>query len=405
MNTRPSRIVVVPSRYPYGSQEAYLGTELSELIKYVEHIAVVPLRPPASVIVQRVPPGVEVIAWPFAGVDVLRRAFRAVRARPREAWRAVADLTRSRDPGRTKNLVVILKALALADLVMERGYDHIHAYWISAPATLAYIASAVSGVAWSATAHRWDIYERNAFDVKERSAAFIRTISDRGTSDIGARMPSLAHRIVQLRLGTDVPPAPRGTVSRDHAFRIVCPAALVAVKGHLDLFAALALLRDDGIPVQCTLAGTGPLRESLEQRARAMRLGEVVTFTGLVPQNTLHAWYRAGRFAAVVLASRNQGETVMEGLPSALIEAMAFGVPVVATDSGSIGELLDDRCGRLVVAGDPSALAHALRNVYYDPAAARERARRAYDLVAAQHDVRVQMRAFAAVLAGSGSTP
>lgn len=88
----------------------------------------------------------------------------------------------------------------------------------------------------------------------------------------------------------------------------------------------------------------------------------------------------------------------MEGVPSTLIEAMAFGVPAVASDSGSIRELLDNRCGRIVRAGDAEQLAHALLGIYLDPESAQLRALRAYDRVAAQHDVRVQMRELAAAV-------
>ena len=88
----------------------------------------------------------------------------------------------------------------------------------------------------------------------------------------------------------------------------------------------------------------------------------------------------------------------MEGIPSALIEAMAFGVPVVATDSGSVRELLDGRVGRLVRAGDPNALACALLDVYLDPGAAEARARRAHKRVATHYDASTQMQKLAAVL-------
>ena len=77
---------------------------------------------------------------------------------------------------------------------------------------------------------------------------------------------------------------------------------------------------------------------------------------------------------------------------------MAFGLPVVATDSGSIGELIDAQCGLLVKSGDPAELASALLNVLQDPVAAQTRARRAYDLVASEHDVRTQMGKLATAL-------
>jgi colanic acid/amylovoran biosynthesis glycosyltransferase len=266
---------------------------------------------------------------------------------------------------------------------------------MSTPSTVAMVAALASDALWSATAHRWDIYERNAFDVKQRSVSFVRAISDRGEHDLRARMPALNGRIRRLHLGTVVPDRVTPPRLNDAGFRIVCPAAFVPVKGHRVLLAALAILRRSNVPVRCTLYGTGPLQADLEAEAESLKLRDAVRFGGFIARDTLHNAYRLGWFSAVVLASRSAGVKMMEGTPSALIEAMAFGVPVVATDSGSVGELLDDRCGLLVKCDDADALAAALLNVYRNPDAARERADRAYDLVSARHDVRTQMRELA----------
>jgi colanic acid/amylovoran biosynthesis glycosyltransferase len=402
MSVAARRLIVVTSRYPFGSQEAYLNTELAELARYFERIVVIPVRPPVTPPRHTVPHGVEILSWPLLNSEVLRRAARIFAARPRATFRAFTEMLGSRDRGRAKNLVVAAKALALADWAVEHDFDHIHAYWLSTPATVAMLAATVSDLAWSSTAHRWDIYEENALDVKERSASFIRTISTRGTRDLSRRMPTLNGRLLQLRLGTVVPAVRIPSFSQIAEFHVVCPAAFVPVKGHADLLAALAQLRSRGVAVRCTLCGTGPLKRDLEAAVERLGLGDVVEFAGFVPQHTLHEWYRAGRFAAIVLASRSAGERAMEGVPSALIEAMAFGLPVVATDSGSVGELLDDECGRLVKPEDPNELANALLDVYLNPGAAQERARRAYQRVASQHDVSTQMRKLARALVRKG---
>jgi glycosyltransferase involved in cell wall biosynthesis len=397
MSGKDRRLILVTSRYPFGSQEAYLSTELRELKKHFDEIVVVPVRPPEAPARHPVPEGIAVLAWPLFSSELLWRAVRIAAARPRVCLRTIAGLVASRDPGRAKNFAVLIKALALAHWAKQHRATHIHAYWISTPATVAMVAGLVGGIKWSSTAHRWDIYERNAFDLKESSVSFVRAISGRGASDLRTRMPRLNGRVLQLGLGITVPSAIRKP-RQGAQFRIACPAALVPVKGHATLFAALANLRRSNVPVHCMLFGTGPLQEELEAMVAELELGDAVEFAGFVPQERLHTSYRAGQFAAVVLASRSAGERMMEGVPSALLEAMAFGVPVVATDSGSIREVLDDRSGLLVPADDPNRLAAALFNVYLDPDAAHVRAQRAYEVVASEHDVGTQMRELAVAL-------
>jgi glycosyltransferase involved in cell wall biosynthesis len=170
-------------------------------------------------------------------------------------------------------------------------------------------------------------------------------------------MPRLDGRIAHLRLGIQIPPYAVNRRSQATTFRIVCPAALVPVKGHSVLLAALSQLKDSGIPVKCTLFGTGPLRAELENAVASRGLQEQVEFGGFIPQGRLHDLYRSGGFDAIVLASRDAGEKMMEGVPSALLEAMAFAIPIVATNSGSVREAIDGRCGLLVPPDDASALA------------------------------------------------
>jgi colanic acid/amylovoran biosynthesis glycosyltransferase len=165
----------------------------------------------------------------------------------------------------------------------------------------------------------------------------------------------------------------------------------VPVKGHETLLEAVELVRERGIPVECTIAGEGPLRDHLGRLIRERSLETSVRLVGFVSQDQLHAWYREGQVNAVVLASR-EDEGAMEGIPSSLIEAMAHGIPVVSTGSGSIGELVDNQCGHLVSPGDPIALADALVDVYRQPFEALARAATAYTRVAASYDVRRQMR-------------
>jgi colanic acid/amylovoran biosynthesis glycosyltransferase len=384
------KLLVVSSRWPFSNKEAFLRPELSELARHFDAITVAPVHSPSGER-QETPDGIDVLEWPLVSTALFVRAMRAVAARPVTVARTLFALARPAQRGAAKNACAALKGVALGQWAIEHQVDHIHAYWMSVPATVAMIAAGVAKISWSATAHRWDIYEQNAFDQKARSVSFVRTISARGSEDLRKLSPHLSERIVQVPIGTTVPERPVPVTSNREAFHVVCPASLVEVKGHEDLIEALALLRARGVPITCTFAGDGPLRAALAEKISNLALGSAVEFAGFVPQAQLLEWYCRGRVSAVVLASRENGH-VMEGIPSALVEAMAYGIPVVATRSGSVGELVDERCGHIVPPQDPKALAEALFDVFQNDFEAHARAAAAYARVAAVHDVRRQMK-------------
>lgn len=121
------------------------------------------------------------------------------------------------------------------------------------------------------------------------------------------------------------------------------------------------------LPDRCvcaTVLGTGPEQELLEERARAGGVGERIRWLGTVPDA---ARLFAG-FDVFVLSSRT------EGVPIVLLEAMAAGVPVVATRVGGVPDVVSGEEALLVPSEDPRALAAAIDVVRRDPASARARA-------------------------------
>ena len=136
---------------------------------------------------------------------------------------------------------------------------------------------------------------------------------------------------------------------------VLCIANLKAYKGHRYLLEAVARLRSRGRPCTLVLAGAGEQRCALKQQSA--RLGIDVRFLGAHAEvGPLLA--RADIF---VLASLH------EGMSNAVMEAMAAGRPIVATDVGGTPELLDGR-GMLVPPRDPGALAAAIERLLIDPA-------------------------------------
>jgi colanic acid/amylovoran biosynthesis glycosyltransferase len=392
------RLGLISARYPYDAHEPYLDAELRALARRLDAVTVIPTSPRGAEVSYADVPG-EVVRIPLWGRETLALAARTLKRRPRRTIGAVVELLSERASWRVKlkNLAVLPKSLAVAELARVYRLDHLHAYWLSTPATVAWLAARIAGIPFSATAHAWDIYENNIAARKLRDATFVRTISDRGRRDLLTLTGADPARVHVVRLGVelgaqDTTPIARGVERRRlrsvEPLRILCAAAFVPKKGHTVLLSALTLLRDRGIAFACTLAGHGPLRDEIVARIDALGLNAHVCVAGTVPHGDLLARLARSDYDVSVLASLELGYGVMEGVPVALTEAMAAGTVVVATYSGSIGELVDESTGILVPHSDAPALADALAAIATDSAlrerlreAARRRVAREYNVV------------------------
>jgi len=143
---------------------------------------------------------------------------------------------------------------------------------------------------------------------------------------------------------------------------------MVAIKNQALFLQAARRVVDSGFAANFVLVGDGELRESLQTQARALGLADKVFFLGW--REEMVRLY--GGLDLFVLTSNN------EGTPLSLIEAMATGLPVVATAVGGVPDIIVDReNGFLVRPGDVTALAEAWIHVLNDPAGSREMGERA----------------------------
>lgn len=178
-----------------------------------------------------------------------------------------------------------------------------------------------------------------------------------------------AGRLVTIRNGVDtlerVPDVERRRMRGELGLRegdlaVGMVAMFRPEKAHEVLFASVARLRERHANLRVFLLGDGPRREELVTRVDQLDLGGVVRFLGLRPD----APRLTAAFDVVVLTSAPFVET----LPFALLEAIAQGVPAVATRVGSLPEIVDDgRAGLLVPPGDTDAFTDALERVLGDP--------------------------------------
>jgi glycosyltransferase involved in cell wall biosynthesis len=165
-------------------------------------------------------------------------------------------------------------------------------------------------------------------------------------------------------MGVTIP----GTIRRRYGPRpvLLCPARLVEVKGHRFLLEAWRILRSHGLEGELWLAGQGELRAWLESLSEALGLAGSVKFLGAVPHSELLKIYEDGAVSAVVLPSIDLGHGLHEGIPVALVEAMSYGIPVVATPTGGTSELVVPGAGLLTPPADPVAMADLIQSLLRD---------------------------------------
>jgi len=142
---------------------------------------------------------------------------------------------------------------------------------------------------------------------------------------------------------------------------LLCVANLVPRKGHELLVEALARIRDLNWRLSCigSLERDPATVRAVRRRIRAHGLGRRVTLTGEVPPQRVAQAYRAAD--AFVLPSFHEGYGMVYA------EAMAHGLPVIATTAGAIPETVPPQAGLLVPPGDPAALAQAMRRIIAQP--------------------------------------
>jgi len=364
------RILYVTTSLPYAAGEAFIIPEVKELLWRGHNVLLVPRTPDGLVIHEDARPLLEITATQsLFSWEVLTAAFAEFQKNPVKALQTFRLLFRKCKPrALLTNLAVSPKALWLARLAREWEADHIHAHWAMTPSTMAMIASELSGIPWSFTAHRGDIVDSNLLDLKTERASFARFISRSGLDM--ARSHGLCGREEKARMlhmGVELPNRPKDRPERADGFLIVCPANLLPVKGHTYLIEALAFLKERGVNVSLWIAGQGVLCAWLEKQVEELNLTDRVRFLGQISHTELLRYYEEGRVDAVVLPSIDLGNGLHEGIPVSLMEAMGYGIPVISTTTGGIPELLYGGAGLLVPPQNPLALASAIERLVQEP--------------------------------------
>ncbi|WP_431299198.1 glycosyltransferase family 4 protein [Tabrizicola sp. BL-A-41-H6] len=290
-----------------------------------------------------------------------------------------------------KLLVSLPKGLYLGYWVKKHGFQHIHAHFLSSPATVALIASRISGVPYTVTIHAFDIfattpYERNAsIPLKCDKAAACIVISKFNLEYMRRTWPDIRGRFELIYNGIDVDLFTNKTerVTDPNVFHILSNGRLVYTKGHTFLLEAVAKLRKKNRNVKLQIIGGGPLESELHELADRLEIKEHVTFTGKMLQEEIIQRYRASDLFVLACAISPDGD--MDGLPVVLVEALAMEIPTVSTQVSGVPEIVQDKVtGLCVPPHDSQALADAIAYMMDHPGEASKMARAGRQVVAKQ---------------------
>jgi colanic acid/amylovoran biosynthesis glycosyltransferase len=404
------RIAYLVSRFP-ATTETFVLRELNGVARELDVELHALFPPPADDIVQPdAQQWVDRLQRPGAGEGMLALAGWLVR-RPVRTLGTIATVA----AGHVRHPRILVRALATVPLAAAHArrfqrteIAHVHAHFATYPALTAWIAHRLAGVSYSFTPHAHDLFVHQAMLARKAAdAAFVVGISEFNRRFLhehvgaGLNVPIVHYGIDPSRFAFRVRPE-NGSVPP----RIACVARLLPYKGHSVLLQAIAGAEPPLAGARLELVGDGPSRDELEREAVRLGVGDRVRFHGSVPEPEVAAVLAEADVFALPSIIAPDGD--MEGIPNALIEAMAAGLPAVSTYQSGVPELIDDgRTGYLAQPGDVDGLREALVRALTEPdPAARARAARA--VVEAEFSTQRSagrlVELFRAVSAGAGSS-
>jgi colanic acid/amylovoran biosynthesis glycosyltransferase len=361
--SRPLRVLYVVSLFPCWS-ETFIVREVEALLRQDVDVRILSLRGPSERLVQPEAAALapRVVYAPAGSVTV---------AGSPEMIRLMSALVRrlARHPVPLfKSLVAVWRAAAARPAVAALAPRIIHAHWATYPSTAALLLSRALGVSFSFTGHAHDLYlEDHLIRAKLRAAEFAVTVSDFNLKLLVARYgvrDTAKVRIVHC--GIPLEKFPFELDKREPGL-VVGVGRLDPIKGFDHLVEACRKLRAEGVALRCEIVGDGPEYGRLARQISQSGLELTVRLRGALKGDDVRRLLgRASVFALPSIVTRDGN---MDGIPVALMEAMACGVPVVSTTVSGIPELVGDgQSGRLVPPGDSAALAGALRQLLEQPA-------------------------------------
>jgi len=294
--------------------------------------------------------------------EVVAHPFRFFRVCCWLAYLAICNLSEY-----AKALYELPAACYFAHRCRQFDAQHIHVHFASRSLSLGLMLGILTNLPVSCTVHAFDIFTRNLGSLRPRLAKckFIAAVSKFNieylSNTCGKSVADLCH-VVHCGIDT----GKFRTVSRQpQPGRMVCVARLDPKKGLDVAIEACAKLRDLKLEFLFQIVGNGPEKTHLEELIGRLRLEDNVKLLGYRPNDKLTRLFSEACVFLMPCVRIQDGN--MDGIPVAMMEAMACQVPVVSTTISGIPELVEDGVtGRLVHEKDADALAEVLKELLGD---------------------------------------
>jgi colanic acid/amylovoran biosynthesis glycosyltransferase len=270
-----------------------------------------------------------------------------------------------------KSLLLVPVGVYFAERLQEEGITHLHVHWASYPATVGYVVHLVSGLPFSISAHAYDIYMvPRMLRAKLEAARFLVTCARANARYLqGLVGTAQQEKIFVIYHGVDVKRfAPRASRAESGGvMAIVSCGQLELYKGMHHLIDACAELARRGVAVRCQIIGDGPQRGPLQRQIERLGLAGRIELLGARAHTEVAALL--GEADVFVLASELAGKVGRRDvIANVIVEAMAAGLPVVASRVPGVEELVEDGVtGYLVAPNRSDGLAEAIAALAQHP--------------------------------------
>lgn len=247
----------------------------------------------------------------------------------------------------------------------KAGVDHIHAHYALNSCKSAMLISMLTGVPYSFTIHAHDIFLPELSDLmveKFNNAKFVVSISEYNKDFVLNKYPAINPDNIRV-IHCGVNPSmyiPQGRMNRHPT--IVSVGRLEELKGFIYLIQACRVLKEErGIDFRCDIVGSGRQRQELEELINKSGLTDQVRLLGAMVQTDVSTVLDSADL--FVLSCTIEKSGMRDGIPVALMEAMAMEIPVVSTKVSGVPELVKNGAGLLVEPENVDQLALAIEKV------------------------------------------